>query len=60
MARRDLLQPVRYQAERRQLARARREAFAAPIERRNRVWQADFSEFETTTEGTWRFGGVAD
>jgi transposase InsO family protein len=60
MARRDLLQPVRYQAERRQLARARREAFVAPVWRRNRVWQADFSEFETATEGTWRLGGVTD
>jgi len=60
MARRDLLQPLRYQAERRQLARARREAFVEPVERRNRVWQADFSEFETGTEGTWRLGGVVD
>ena len=30
MARRDLLQPVRYQAQRRQLAAARREAFVTP------------------------------
>jgi putative transposase len=60
MARRDLLQPLRYQAERRQLARARREAFIEPVERRNRVWQADFSEFETGAEGTWRLGGVVD
>jgi putative transposase len=50
MARRGLLQPVRYQAERRQLAQARR----------NRVWQMDFSEYETTTGGTWRIGGVCD
>lgn len=60
MARRDLLQPVAYQAERRQLAQARREVFVEPVVRRNRVWQADFSEFETASEGTWRLGGVVD
>ena len=54
MARRGLLQPVRYQTERRQLARARREAFVDPPVRRNRVWQADFTQFETTAEGTWQ------
>ena len=43
MARRGLLQPVRYQAERRQLAVARREVFVDPPARRNRVWQVDFS-----------------
>ena len=60
MARRDLLQTVRYQAERRQLAAARREVFVAPPARRNRVWQAGFSAFETTGEGTWRLCGVVD
>lgn len=60
MARRDLLQPLAYQAERRQLAQARRQVFVEPVERRNRVWQADFSEFETGAEGTWRLGGIAD
>ena len=60
MARRGLLQPVRYQAERRQLAAARREVFVEPPARRNRVWQADFSQFETTGEGTWQLGGVVD
>lgn len=60
MARRDLLQPIAYLAERRQLAQARREVFVEPVERRNRVWQADFSEFETGAEGTWRLGGIAD
>jgi hypothetical protein len=48
------------QAERRALARARREAFLEPPTRRNQVWQADFSEFETETEGTWQLGGVVD
>ena len=60
MARRGLLQPVRYQSERRQWARARREAFLMPPTRPNRVWQADFSEHETDTEGTWQLGGVVD
>ncbi|MCY3584296.1 MAG: integrase core domain-containing protein [Acidimicrobiaceae bacterium] len=60
MARRGLLQPVRYQAERRQLAAARRAVFVEPVERRNRVWQMDFSEFETAAGGTWRLGGVVD
>lgn len=60
MARRDLLQPVRYQAERRQLAQARREAFVEAPVQPNRVWQADFTQFETTTEGTWRLCAVVD
>ena len=37
MARRGLLQPVRYQAERRQLGAALREAFVDAPVRRNRV-----------------------
>ena len=60
MARRDLLQPVRYQAEVRQLAAARRETFVSPPVRRNRVWQADFTQFETTAEGIWRLCPVVD
>lgn len=60
MARRDLLQPVRYQAERRQIAQARRAVFVDPPTRRNRVWQMDFSEFESNAGGIWRIGGVVD
>ncbi len=61
MGRRDLLQPVAYQAERRQLAKARKASFLeSPPTRRNRLWQADFSQFETATEGTWQLGGVVD
>ena len=60
MARRDLLQPVRYHPERRQLAAARREAFLEPPVRRNRVQQADFTQFEATAEGTWRLCPVTD
>ena len=60
MARRGLGQPVRYQAERRRLAKARRAVFVEAPSRRNRVWQADFSEFETAAQGTWQLGGVVD
>lgn len=31
-----------------------------PVERRNRVWQMDFFELETTGGGTWRSGDVID
>jgi putative transposase len=55
-----LLQPRRYQAERRNLARQRKEVFLAPPTRRNRVWQADFTEFETSRGGTWRILVVVD
>jgi transposase InsO family protein len=60
LARRDLLLPVRYQAERRQLAVARRAVFVAAPVRRNRVWQTDFTEFETSRGGTWRIAPVVD
>ena len=52
--------PVDYQAERRQLAQARRAAFVVPPSGPNQVWQLDFSEFETRRGGVWRIGGVAD
>jgi putative transposase len=57
---RGLLHPRRYQAERRELARARKQTFHAPPTRRNRVWQTDFSEFETRAGGTWQLSGVVD
>jgi len=60
LGRRGLLLPQRYQAERRQLARARRAVFLEPPTRRCRVWQSDFSEFETTGGGIWRLSGVVD
>lgn len=60
LARRELLLPARYQAERRNLARARKFAFENPPSRRNRVWQMDFSEYETLAGGTWRICGVVD
>ena len=54
IARRGLLQPVRYQAERRQLAAAHQAVFVDPPVCRNRVWQVDFTQFETQSEGIWR------
>jgi len=60
MRRRNLLQPVEYQRERRELAKARKAAFADPPTGPNQVWQLDFSEFETTRGGIWRIPGCAD
>jgi len=60
LARRGLLMPVRYQAERRQLAAARHATFWEPPARRNRVWQTDFTEYETSRGGTWRLAPVVD
>lgn len=60
LRRRGLLQPVDYQGERRELAKARKAAFATPPTRPNEVWQLDFSEYETTSGGIWRLAGVTD
>lgn len=60
LARQQLLLPVRYQAERRALAKARKAVFLDPPARRNRVWQTDFSEFETIAGGTWQLSPVVD
>ncbi len=60
LARRNLLLPARYQAERRQLAVARRALFVEAPTRRNRVWQTDFTEYETSRGGTWRLAPVVD
>jgi putative transposase len=57
---RGLLHGRRYQAERRELARARKQTFHDPPTRRNRVWQTDFSELETRAGGTWQMSGVVD
>jgi putative transposase len=56
----DLVLPSRYQAERRRLAQARKSAFAETPACRNRVWQMDFSEYETSAGGTWRICSVID
>lgn len=55
-----LVLPIDYVAERRDLAKARRDAFVTIPTRRNRVWQTDFFELETSGGGTWRSGDVID
>jgi putative transposase len=55
-----LVLPVDYVRERRDLAGARRQAFLEIPTRRNRVWQMDFFELETSGGGTWRSGDVID
>jgi putative transposase len=52
--------PIDYVRARRDLAAGRREAFVELPTRRNRVWQMDFFELETTGGGTWRSGDVID
>jgi putative transposase len=60
MARRQLLMPARFQAERRANAQARKAVFVEPPRRRNRIWQMDFSDFETTAGGNWQICSVID
>jgi transposase InsO family protein len=55
-----LILPAEYQRERRKLAQRRKVAFAANPTGANQVWQLDFSEFETTSGGTWRIAGCRD
>ncbi|OZB78891.1 MAG: transposase [Microbacterium sp. 14-71-5] len=55
-----LLLPAAYQRERRELAKARKAAFAAPPTGPDQVWQLDFSEFETNHGGTWRIAACRD
>ncbi|MFI6309706.1 transposase [Nocardia fusca] len=55
-----LILPATYQRERRQLAQRRKAAFADEPTGPNKLWQSDFSEFETTTGGTWRIAGCRD
>jgi hypothetical protein len=52
-----LLLEATYQQERRALAARRKAAFATEPSGPNQVWQLDFSDFETTTGGTWRLAG---
>ncbi len=55
-----LILEANYQREPRQLAARRKAAFATEPTGPNQVWQLDFSEFETTTGGTWRLAGCRD
>ena len=60
LARNGLCLPANYTSEVRQLAGIRKETFISPPTRRNRLWQADFSEYETSAGGVWNLGGVVD
>ena len=54
LKRRGLLLPQGFRADRKSWAVLRRRVFRDPPTERNRVWQTDFSEFETTNGGIWR------
>jgi putative transposase len=60
LRRRGLLLPVGYRADRKSWAVLRRRVFHDPPTGRNRVWQTDFSEFETSAGGIWRICAVID
>ena len=60
LRRKGLLLPARYLADRRENAKRRKERFLAPPRRRNRVWQMDFSRFETAAGGSWNISEVMD
>jgi putative transposase len=47
-------------ADRKSWAVLRRKVFRDPPTERNRVWQTDFSEFETVNGGIWRICAVID
>src|SRR3954454_16220112 len=60
LRRRGLLLPQGFRADRKSWAVLRRKVFRDPPTERNRVWQIDFSEFETTNGGIWRICAVID
>ncbi|WP_418001500.1 transposase [Mycobacterium sp. PDNC021] len=60
LKRRGLLLPQGFRADRKSWAILRRKVFRDPPTERNRVWQTDFSEFETTNGGIWRISAVID
>jgi transposase InsO family protein len=55
-----LILEANYQRERRKLAERRKAVFAKEPTGPNQVWQLDFSEFETTSGGTWRIAACRD
>jgi len=60
LRRRGLLLPRGFRADRKSWAALRRKVFHDPPTVRNRVWQTDFSEFETAGGGIWRICAVID
>ena len=60
LRRRGLLLPWGFRADRKSWAALRRKVFHDPPTERNRVWQTDFSEFETAGGGIWRICAVID
>jgi putative transposase len=60
LRRRGLLLPRGFRADRKSWATIRRRVFDDPPTERNRVWQTDFSEFETAAGGIWRICAVID
>jgi transposase InsO family protein len=60
LRRRGLLLPTGFRADRKSWAAVRRQVFHDPPTARNRVWQTDFSEFETSSGGIWRICAVID
>lgn len=60
LRRRGLLLPQGFRADRKSWAVLRRKVFWDPPTERNRVWQTDFSEFETACGGIWRISAVVD
>lgn len=60
LKRRGLLQPARYQAQRRAWAAERKQAFVTTPTRRNRVWQTDFTRIDIASGSAWWIAPVAD
>ena len=60
LRRRGLLLPRGFRADRKSWAAIHRRVFDDPPTERNRVWQTDFSEFETAAGGIWRICAVID
>lgn len=60
MRRRGSLLPTGFRADHKTMARVGRQVFVEPVTHRIRVWQMDFSEFETLGGGIWRLCAVVD
>jgi hypothetical protein len=60
LRRRGLLLPSGFPADRSSWSRLRKRVFRDPPRERNRVWQIDFSDFETARGGIWRICTVID